>query len=86
LISRENDTLMWVTDMGWLMGPWMVFGALDAGRTIVLCEGAPDYPDPGRCGASCSATSVTHLGLSPTLVRMLMGSHEALPPPGRWIR
>jgi acetyl-CoA synthetase len=78
----ENDTLMWVTDMGWLMGPWMVFGALMLGGTIVLCEGGPDYPDPGRLWRIVQRHKVTHLGLSPTLVRMLMGSHEALPPPG----
>jgi acetyl-CoA synthetase len=78
----EDDTLMWVTDMGWMMGPWMVFGALMLGATIVLCEGAPDHPDSGRLWRIVQRHGVTHLGLSPTLVRMLMGSHEALPAPG----
>lgn len=79
---NENDTLMWVTDMGWLMGPWMVFGTLLLGGTIVLCEGTPDYPDSGRLWRTVQRHGVTHLGLSPTLVRLLMGSHEALPAPG----
>lgn len=76
---RENDTLMWVTDMGWLMGPWMVFGALLLGATIVLCEGTPDYPDAGRLWRIVQRHGVTHLGLSPTLVRLLMGSRDAVP-------
>lgn len=76
---REDDTLMWVTDMGWLMGPWMVFGALLLGATIVLCEGTPDYPDAGGLWRIVQRHGVTHLGLSPTLVRLLMGSRDAVP-------
>lgn len=76
---REDDTLIWVTDMGWLMGPWMVFGALLLGATIVLCEGTPDYPDAGRLWRIVQRHGVTHLGLSPTLVRLLMGSRDAVP-------
>ncbi|WP_019918109.1 AMP-binding protein [Methyloversatilis discipulorum] len=79
---REDDTLMWVTDMGWLMGPWMVFGALLLGATIVLCEGTPDYPDAGRLWRIVHRHGVTHLGLSPTLVRLLMGSRDAVPQSG----
>jgi acetyl-CoA synthetase len=79
---NADDTLMWVTDMGWMMGPWMMFGALMLGSTIVLCEGTPDYPDPGRLWRIVKAHGVTHLGFSPTLVRTLMGSHEAVPAPG----
>lgn len=79
---REDDTLMWVTDMGWLMGPWMVFGALLLGATIVLCEGTPDYPDAGRLWRIVQRHGVTHLGLSPTLVRLLMGSRDAVPQTG----
>lgn len=78
----EDATLMWVTDMGWLMGPWMVFGALLLGATIVLCEGTPDYPDAGRLWRIVERHGVTHLGLSPTLVRLLMGSRDAVPRSG----
>lgn len=79
---KADDTLMWVTDMGWLMGPWMVFGGLMLGSTIVLCEAPPDYPDPGRLWRVVKSHGVTHLGFSPSLVRSLMGSHDAVPPPG----
>jgi acetyl-CoA synthetase len=79
---KADDTLMWVTDMGWLMGPWMVFGGLLLGATIVLCEASPDHPDSGRLWRIVQAHGVTHLGFSPSLVRSLMGSHDAVPPPG----
>ncbi|WP_299427563.1 AMP-binding protein [uncultured Meiothermus sp.] len=69
---RKGETLFWFTDMGWMMGPWAILGALTIGGTVLLYEGAPDYPDPGRLWAICEKHGVTHLGLSPTLVRALM--------------
>ncbi|MDQ1397699.1 MAG: acetyl-CoA synthetase, partial [Acidimicrobiaceae bacterium] len=35
---REGDTLFWFTDMGWIMGPWEVTGALANGATLALFE------------------------------------------------
>ncbi|GIW32061.1 MAG: AMP-dependent synthetase [Meiothermus sp.] len=69
---RQHETLFWFTDMGWMMGPWAILGALTIGGTVLLYEGAPDYPNPGRLWALCERHRVTHLGLSPTLVRALM--------------
>jgi len=47
---------MWVTDMGWIMGPFEVVGAGALGATLVIGEGAPDYPAPTACGTWSSAT------------------------------
>ncbi|RDI95080.1 AMP-dependent synthetase [Meiothermus sp. QL-1] len=69
---RAGETLFWFTDMGWMMGPWAILGGLTLGATVLLYEGAPDYPDAGRLWALCARHRVTHLGLSPTLVRALM--------------
>ncbi|GEM83400.1 AMP-binding protein [Meiothermus hypogaeus] len=69
---QKHETLFWFTDMGWMMGPWAILGALTIGGTVLLYEGAPDYPDAGRLWAICQRHGVTHLGLSPTLVRALM--------------
>ena len=44
----ESDRLFWVTDLGWLMGPMLIGGALLTGGTAVLFEGTPDYPKPDR--------------------------------------
>ena len=37
--------ISWITDIGWMMGPWLIYGTLILGGTIVLYDGAPDYPD-----------------------------------------
>ncbi|MCX7602107.1 MAG: AMP-binding protein, partial [Meiothermus sp.] len=65
---QKHETLFWFTDMGWMMGPWAILGALTIGGTVLLYEGAPDHPNEGRLWALCERHGVTHLGLSPTLV------------------
>lgn len=67
-----GDILFWVTDMGWMMGPWMIFGSLMNGSTMLLYEGTPDYPKPDRLWKIVAHYGVTHLGISPTLIRALM--------------
>lgn len=69
---RRGDALCWITDLGWMMGPWAISGALLLGARLVLYEGAPDWPDPGRVWALAARHRVTHLGVSPTLVRALL--------------
>jgi acetyl-CoA synthetase len=68
-----GDRLFWLTDLGWMMGPWAISGALLLGAELVLYEGAPDYPSPDRLWALVARHGVTHLGLSPTVIRALMG-------------
>jgi len=69
---RPGDRMLWYTDMGWMMGPFLVLGALGLGATIVLFEGAPDYPGPDRLWKTCASHRVTHLGIAPTAIRALM--------------
>ncbi|MGI9557453.1 MAG: AMP-binding protein, partial [Solirubrobacterales bacterium] len=68
--SRPDDVWHFVTDMGWIMGPWVVVGAGAAGSTVVYSEGAPDWPHD-RLWSLIESESVTLLGLSPTLARAL---------------
>jgi acetyl-CoA synthetase len=68
----QGDTLFWLTDLGWMMGPWAIIGALLLGATLVLYEGAPDYPGPDRLWSLVARHRVSHLGLSPTVIRALM--------------
>lgn len=72
-----GDVLFWVTDMGWMMGPWMVFGSLLMGSTMLLFEGTPDHPQPDRLWQLVEKHGVTHLGISPTLIRALMKEGES---------
>ena len=69
---HPSDSLFWLTDIGWMMGPWAVMGTLILGGTLVLYDGSPDYPEPDRLWALCERHGVTILGISPTVVRALM--------------
>ncbi len=69
---QPGDRLMWITDIGWVMGPLLVFATLIRGATAVLLDGAIDHPDPSRVWAAAARHGVTHLGISPTAVRVLM--------------
>ena len=69
---RKDDVLYWMTDMGWMMGPWEVFGALILGSTMVFYDGAPDFPDVDRLWKLVDDHAITHLDVSPTLIRALM--------------
>jgi len=68
---HPDETLYWVTDMGWIMGPWEMVGAGALGATLVLYEGAPDWHETNRVWASVEQHRVNVLGVSPTLIRSL---------------
>jgi acetyl-CoA synthetase len=76
---RPDDRAMWFTDMGWIMGPWITIGAHASGVTMVCLDGAPDFPDPGRLWQLAERQRLTFLGVSPTLIRVLMGHGDDLP-------
>jgi acetyl-CoA synthetase len=69
---QEFDTVFWMTDMGWMMGPWEVFGALILGASMLFYDGAPNYPDVDRVWALVERHGVTCLGVAPTYVRAIM--------------
>ena len=75
---KRGETMYWMTDMGWMMGPWEVFGSLLIGASMLFFDGAPDYPDAGRLWQLVEKHKVTHLGVSPTLIRALK-SHGRTP-------
>jgi len=76
---QPSDRLLWVTDIGWMMGPWAIIGTLTIGATLVLFEGTPDFPGPDRLWAVAERHRVTVLGVAPTVVRALM-RHGDEPP------
>ena len=69
---KENDVFFWLTDIGWMMGPWMIIGVQSFGATIVIYEGAPNYPNPDRLWELIDNQKITTLGISPTAIRMFM--------------
>ena len=50
----RGTRICWYTDIGWMMGPWLIYGALINGATICLYDGAPDYPTPDRMWEFCA--------------------------------
>ncbi len=72
---RAGDRVLFATDMGWIMGPWTVTGAMACGATVVFMEGAPDWPHD-RVWEIVERERVTMLGVSPTLVRALIPHGE----------
>lgn len=75
----RGTRISWYTDIGWMMGPWLIYGALINGATICIYDGAPDYPTPDRMWEFCAKHKVEVLGISPTLVRSLASHEENLP-------
>jgi acetyl-CoA synthetase len=69
---RSDDRMMWMSDMGWLVGPLLVVATTMVGGTMVLAEGAPDYPDEGRYWRLIQDNGVTLLGIAPTIIRSFM--------------
>ena len=73
LDMKRDDRHLWMTDMGWVMGPLTLLSVLLSGATLVLAEGAPSIPgDPFRLLRIASEMQVTHIGVAPTLVRQFM--------------
>ena len=73
---KEGDRLLWLSDMGWVVGPKIIVSATIVGATMILTDGAPDYPDPGRIWRLAQDHRATILGIAPTVVRSQM-SHGA---------
>ena len=77
---RKDDTMFWLTDLGWMMGPWEIIGCLLLGGRMLLYDGAIDYPAPDRLWQLVERHRVSVLGISPTAIRALMRTGE------EWVR
>lgn len=76
---RAGDRMFWFTDIGWMMGPWEILGTLFHGAAVVLLDGTPDYPDTGRLWDVVERNRVTHLGVAPTVIRLLAAHGAQVP-------
>ncbi len=63
---RAGDVLNWPTNLGWMMGPWLIFAALVNRATIALFD---DAPTERWFGEFVQWAGVTMLGVVPSLVR-----------------
>jgi len=63
---HPGEVLVWPTNLGWMMGPWLVFASLLNRATMGLYYGAPTGAEFGRFVQNAKATM---LGVVPSLVR-----------------
>lgn len=74
IFDVKDEDVYWCTaDIGWVTGhSYIVYGPLMVGATVVMYEGAPDYPAPDRWWSIVERYGVTIFYTSPTAIRMLM--------------
>jgi len=80
--ARAGEPFFWTTDIGWMMGPWEIIGCLLYRTPVVLFDGAPNHPAADRIWEICARLGVATLGVSPTLVRLLMRAADGRGPEG----
>ena len=68
---QSGDRFFWLSDIGWMMGPWSILGNHLFGGTIFMYDGAPDYPGLTRLWEIIERHRITTFGVSPTAIRVL---------------
>ncbi|HEU4994346.1 MAG TPA: acetate--CoA ligase [Gemmatimonadaceae bacterium] len=70
---KDSDVFWCTADIGWVTGhSYVVYGPLAAGATVVIYEGAPDWPDKDRFWDMCDRHGVTVFYTAPTAIRAFM--------------
>jgi acetyl-CoA synthetase len=70
----HDDDVFWCTaDIGWVTGhSYVVYGPLANGATVVMYEGAPDWPQKDRFWSIIERHGVTVFYTAPTAIRAFM--------------
>jgi acetyl-CoA synthetase len=77
---REDDVFWCTADIGWVTGhSYVVYGPLANGATVVMYEGAPDWPERDRFWKICARYGVTVFYTAPTAIRAFMKWGESHP-------
>jgi acetyl-CoA synthetase len=70
---KEDDVFWCTADIGWVTGhSYVVYGPLANGATVLMYEGAPDWPEKDRFWDLCERHGVTILYTAPTAIRAFM--------------
>ena len=74
IFDIKNSDIFWCTaDIGWITGhSYVVYGPLSSGATVMLYEGAPDFPEPDRFWKIIEKYGVTIFYTAPTAIRAFM--------------
>ena len=77
---REDDIFWCTADIGWVTGhSYIVYGPLSVGATVVMYEGAPDWPDRDRNWQIIEDNAVSVFYTAPTAIRSFMRWGEQYP-------
>ncbi len=77
---KDEDVYWCTADIGWVTGhSYVVYGPLAAGATVLLYEGAPDWPQKDRFWDIIERHKVTVFYTAPTAIRAFMKWGEQLP-------
>jgi acetyl-CoA synthetase len=77
---KEEDVYFCTADIGWVTGhTYVVYGPLAHGATVLMYEGAPNWPDEGRFWKIIEDHRATILYTAPTAIRAFMKWGEAFP-------
>jgi len=77
---KEEDVYWCTADIGWVTGhSYVVYGPLAAGATVMIYEGAPDWPKKDRFWDIIERHKVTIFYTAPTAIRAFMKWGEDLP-------
>jgi len=74
VFDLKDDDVFWCTaDIGWVTGhSYVVYGPLANGATVLMYEGAPDWPERDRFWKICARYGVTVFYTAPTAIRAFM--------------
>ena len=73
---KPDSRFYWITNIGWMMGPWEIMGVQHFGGCFLIYEGHPAYPNHERVLGMVQNHRLTHLGISPTYSRSLKTKGE----------
>jgi len=77
---KENDVYWCTADIGWVTGhSYVVYGPLACGATVMIYEGAPDWPKKDRFWDIIERHKITIFYTAPTAIRAFMKWGEELP-------
>ena len=70
---KPTDVFWCTADVGWVTGhSYVVYGPLANGATVLMYEGAPDWPERDRFWSLIATYGVTILYTAPTAIRAFM--------------
>ncbi|HSH09355.1 MAG TPA: acetate--CoA ligase [Oceanipulchritudo sp.] len=74
VFDLQEDDIYWCTaDIGWITGhSYIVYGPMQNGATVLMYEGAPNWPDPGRFWELVDKHQATIFYTAPTAIRAFM--------------